>query len=127
MTSENITFTNASNKLHASHNWQMATHNTKMVFGAAAFATILVAGIAMAAKQVGPFSTPPLKLDSAGPSVKAAKTLLNKHGSYFGKIDTKFGPDLQIAVMNFQNKWDIYPVDGIIGPKTWKNLLSIKK
>ena len=38
--------------------------------------------------------------------------------------DNKFGPQTQEAVKVFQREQGLFPIDGIVGPKTWEALLA---
>ena len=95
----------------------------KVVLFAAAVAILIVSGMARAAK----FAYPQLSLDSTGPSVRTAKSLLYKQGGYYGPINTTFDEGFRVAVVKFQKNRDITPIDGIIGPKTWNGLKSFPK
>lgn len=67
-----------------------------------------------------------IQKNSSGDFVTLAQTLLKIHGNDIGKsgADGKFGNDTEKAVKDFQKKKNI-TVDGIIGPKTWAELLKL--
>lgn len=60
---------------------------------------------------------------SSGEAVFAVQRLLHKFG-YTLTIDGKFGPITTQAVKDFQQKYGL-KVDGIVGPETWKALVSL--
>ncbi|EPD57197.1 MULTISPECIES: peptidoglycan-binding domain-containing protein [Streptomyces] len=70
-----------------------------------------------------------LRSGSKGAAVKEAQCLLKLHwktpkGKHLA-IDGKYGPKTTAAVTEFQKRVNRYqhagiPVDGIVGPKTWK-------
>lgn len=47
-------------------------------------------------------------------------TLRDKAGQPLGKTDGKFGPKTKAAVVAVQKFLNVKPVDGIVGPDTWK-------
>ena len=53
-----------------------------------------------------------------------AKDHFNSNGYYFGEIDGNFGADTEVAVKAFQKDRKI-PVDGVIGPQTWTDLMGL--
>ena len=55
--------------------------------------------------------------------VRVAQEILAAKGYYKDKIDGKFGPNMQKAVRAFQKAVKI-PVDGVIGPITWRKLFQ---
>ncbi len=64
---------------------------------------------------------PTLRRGSQGDQVKVVQ---EKIGFVGDDIDGRFGPATEAAVRRFQRDHDIVP-DGIVGPKTWKNLDSV--
>lgn len=67
---------------------------------------------------------PTLRKGSKGELVTQLQDLLSKDGADL-KIDGIFGPITQNAVKDFQKKHGLV-VDGIVGPKTWAELIKIK-
>lgn len=67
---------------------------------------------------------PTLRRGSKGDLVAQLQDLLSKDGSTL-KIDGIFGSGTQSAVRSFQKRHGLV-VDGIVGPKTWAELLKIK-
>ena len=67
---------------------------------------------------------PTLRRGAKGELVMQLQDLLSKDGSSL-VIDGIFGPGTQSAVRAFQKKHGL-EVDGIVGPKTWAELLKIK-
>lgn len=67
---------------------------------------------------------PTLRYGSRGELVTQLQDLLSKDGSSL-KIDGIFGSGTQSAVRSFQKRHGLV-VDGIVGPKTWAELLKIK-
>jgi peptidoglycan hydrolase-like protein with peptidoglycan-binding domain len=59
-----------------------------------------------------------------GERVKAAQNELNRH-NYALMIDGIFGDKTDAAVRQFQEKVGL-PVDGIVGPDTWRELITRK-
>ncbi|MGH3379284.1 MAG: peptidoglycan-binding domain-containing protein [Actinoallomurus sp.] len=61
-----------------------------------------------------------------GEFVKAAQTELLKHGDLHAvsQVDGIFGPDTDTATRNFQKSADLTS-DRIVGPLTWKPLISL--
>ena len=64
---------------------------------------------------------PVLRKGSSGEYVKLLQSILKDKGYECGAIDGKFGPKTLSAVTKFQ-KDNGLDVDGIVGPKTWKEL-----
>ena len=74
---------------------------------------------------------PPLPEMKNFPSVKKGsketgyitllQTNLKNRGYYDGKVDGKFGPKTEQAVMDFQKDLG-KPISGSVGPKTWEQL-----
>lgn len=69
-------------------------------------------------------SYPTLRRGAKGELVTQLQDLLSKDGSTL-KIDGIFGAGTQSAVRAFQKKHGLV-VDGIVGPKTWAELLKVK-
>ena len=67
---------------------------------------------------------PTLRRGAKGEYVKELQTLLAKDGSMI-VVDGIFGPGTQSAVRSFQRRHNL-EVDGIVGPKTWGELLKLK-
>lgn len=67
-----------------------------------------------------------LRNGDRGECVKAAQTELLKHGNLHAieEVDGIFGPNTDTAVRNFQKFAGLTP-DGIVGPLTWKQLISL--
>lgn len=61
-----------------------------------------------------------------GEVVKAAQTELLEHGDLHAvsQVDGIFGPGTDTATRNFQKSAGLTP-DGIVGPLTWKPLISL--
>jgi len=65
-----------------------------------------------------------LPTSSTGPDVRAAQhLLLHKHGYADVIVDGVFGRSTASAVKDLQAKYGL-PVDGIVGPVTWKALVA---
>lgn len=68
-----------------------------------------------------------IRLGSRGEDVALCQRLLNEKKGYGLKVDGIFGPKTDTAVRNFQRDIQsflklspaMFPVDGIVGPKTW--------
>jgi len=58
------------------------------------------------------------KRGARGDVVKAFQATLSKLGFYGGELDGMFGPGMENAVREFQDHFNIHPVDGVIGPMT---------
>jgi len=58
-----------------------------------------------------------------GPAVSAVQKLLKDKFGYNLAVDGAFGPATNGAVMDFQTQNGL-TVDGIVGPNTWKKLIS---
>jgi peptidoglycan hydrolase-like protein with peptidoglycan-binding domain len=67
-------------------------------------------------------SLPTLRLGSKGDDVKYLQGLLNYH-DYTVTVDGIFGAKTEAAVKKFQKSRGL-KVDGIVGQKTWNELLA---
>jgi peptidoglycan hydrolase-like protein with peptidoglycan-binding domain len=56
--------------------------------------------------------------------VKAAQHLLKNKFGHSVTVDGNFGPNTNLAVKDFQINNGL-PVDGIVGPDTWKALVAL--
>jgi len=66
-----------------------------------------------------------IKEGSNGQAVRALQVLLSDYFFYNNvTVDGDFGPITDAAVRDFQAAYDL-DVDGIVGPETWKALISI--
>jgi peptidoglycan hydrolase-like protein with peptidoglycan-binding domain len=63
-----------------------------------------------------------VRRDDTGEFVKAAQTELDRH-NYSLVIDGIFGDKTDAAVRQFQNT-DGLDVDGVVGPNTWRGLIT---
>jgi hypothetical protein len=63
----------------------------------------------------------PLQLGSKGISVERVQNRLSELGLYSARIDGSFGPITDAGVRRFQLR-EAPPVDGIVGPITWRQL-----
>jgi peptidoglycan hydrolase-like protein with peptidoglycan-binding domain len=61
---------------------------------------------------------------SSGADVKKLQTLLNAAGFNAGVVDGSFGSGTDAAVRKFQQSKGL-TADGIVGPMSWKTLMSI--
>lgn len=66
-----------------------------------------------------------VKKGMKGDIVRKIQEHLNKHGASL-VVDGKFGPRTKSAVENFQSSKGL-KVDGVVGPKTWAELIKPKK
>ena len=64
---------------------------------------------------------PSVKKGDQNGYITLLQTNLNNRGYYEGKVDGKFGPKTEKAVMDFQKDLG-KPVSGTVGPKTWEAL-----
>jgi peptidoglycan hydrolase-like protein with peptidoglycan-binding domain len=61
----------------------------------------------------------------SGDSVVEIQTKLNEKGGYNLETKTKkFGTNTKNALIDFQNKNNITPAQGVFGPKTWRVLFG---
>ncbi|MFL5320280.1 MAG: glycoside hydrolase family 73 protein [Myxococcaceae bacterium] len=68
-------------------------------------------------------SVPTLRYGSKGPSVQLLQRELKAAGFNPGPVDGDFGPHTRAAVIALQRARHL-AVDGIVGPQTWRSLLS---
>lgn len=66
---------------------------------------------------------PVLKLGMKGPAVVGLQERLRTIGVFKGTADGVFGPETQMAVKAAQQSFELEP-DGVVGPATWRALLS---
>lgn len=64
---------------------------------------------------------PSVKRGDQNGYITLLQTNLQNRGYYAGKVDGKFGPKTEQAVMDFQKDLG-KPVSGSVGPKTWEAL-----
>lgn len=69
---------------------------------------------------------PVLKLGMTGPAVVGLQERLQTIGVFKGSVDGVFGPETQAAVKAAQSSFELEP-DGVVGPATWRALLSHSK
>ena len=67
-----------------------------------------------------------------GSSVLLVQEILGFRGIYKGEPDRKFGPATEKAVIDYQTARiamgaKLGKADGIVGPKTWEDLLGLAK
>lgn len=67
-------------------------------------------------------SAPVLRWGSQGEAVRTLQWRLQQWGYYNGAIDGVYGAGTYGAVINFQRRNGVYPVDGVVGPRTWSAL-----
>jgi N-acetylmuramoyl-L-alanine amidase len=65
-----------------------------------------------------------VRVGSRGNAVKEVQALINQTTNYphHLAVDGKFGQKTKSGVVWFQKKYHVKPYDGIVGPKTWKEL-----
>lgn len=65
-----------------------------------------------------------VRTGSKGNAVREVQALINQTTSYTPKlkVDGDFGSKTKKAVVWFQKTYNVKPYDGIVGPKTWKEL-----
>ena len=70
---------------------------------------------------------PPRMIDKsmAGTDVAVLQAILTARGCYTGPLDGIFGDALDAAVRKFQLEHDLDP-DGVVGPLTWRKILSLE-
>jgi peptidoglycan hydrolase-like protein with peptidoglycan-binding domain len=64
---------------------------------------------------------PTLRQGSSGEAVREVQVALEETGENPGPVDGRFGAQTLAAVKAFQQKRGI-PVDGVVGPVTWRNI-----
>ena len=74
-----------------------------------------------------PGGWPPRMIDKsmAGTDVAVLQAILTARGCYTGPLDGIFGDALDAAVRKFQLEHDLDP-DGVVGPLTWRKILSLE-
>ena len=70
---------------------------------------------------------PPRMIDKSmsGTDVAVLQAILTARGYYTGPLDGLFGDALDAAVRKFQLEHDLDP-DGVVGPLTWRKILSLE-
>ena len=73
-----------------------------------------------------------VKRGDNGTSVYLLQEILFSRGLYKGERDMKFGPATEKAVIDYQTARikagaKLGSADGIVGPKTWDDLLALAK
>ena len=73
-----------------------------------------------------------IKRGDKGNSVLLLQEILKSRGQYKGELDKQFGPATEKAVIDYQKARikmgaNIGNADGIVGPKTWNDLLALSK
>ena len=61
----------------------------------------------------------------SGTDVAVLQAILTARGYYIGPLDGLFGDALDAAVRKFQLEHDLDP-DGVVGPLTWRKILSLE-
>lgn len=61
-----------------------------------------------------------------GTDVAVVQAILTARGYYTGPLDGIFGDALDAAVRKFQSEYDLDP-DGVVGPLTWRKILSLEE
>jgi peptidoglycan hydrolase-like protein with peptidoglycan-binding domain len=64
-----------------------------------------------------------VRYGNSGNAVRAVQTLLNEKVNARLTVNGTFDAATDSAVRNFQSHAQLSPVDGIVGPTTWKNLI----
>ena len=62
----------------------------------------------------------------AGTDVAVLQAILTARGYYTGPLDGLFGDALDASVRRFQSEHDLDP-DGVVGPLTWRKILSLEE
>lgn len=73
-----------------------------------------------------------IKRGDEGNDVLLLQEILKARGIYKGGLDRKFGPATEKAVIDYQDTRiksgaNLGKADGIVGPKTWNDLLALSK
>lgn len=73
-----------------------------------------------------------IKRGDKGNSVLLLQEILKSRGQYKGELDKQFGPATEKAVIDYQTARikmgaKLGNADGIVGPKTWNDLLALSK
>lgn len=73
------------------------------------------------------FNCPQISYGSQGNAVLLAQEILKARGYYNGELDRSFGNQTKEAVIKYQTdrKGGAGPVDGIIGPKCWADMIAL--
>lgn len=75
--------------------------------------------LAAANRLAGKTGPPVLRRGAKGVWVKRAQVLLRRYGYRSVKVDGVMGARTVWAVKRLQRRFNIKPVDGVIGPRTW--------
>ena len=77
---------------------------------------------------LAPATWPPRMIDKSmsGADVAVLQAILTARGYYTGPLDGIFGDALDAAVRKFQSEYDLDP-DGVVGPLTWRKILSLEE
>lgn len=67
-----------------------------------------------------------IHLIDADLTISGLKGILKEAGFYQGTIDEIFNEQLVVSICDFQEKYNITPVDGTVGPKTLRKLSEIR-
>jgi len=67
-------------------------------------------------------NVPVLRWGSSGENVRTLQWRLQQWGYYSGAVDGVYGAKTYSAVINFQRKNGVWPVDGVVGANTWRAL-----
>jgi peptidoglycan hydrolase-like protein with peptidoglycan-binding domain len=62
----------------------------------------------------------------SGTDVAVLQAILTARGYYTGPMDGIFGDALDAAVRKSQREHDLDP-DGVVGPLTWRKILSLEE
>lgn len=67
-------------------------------------------------------NVPVLRWGSRGQHVRTLQHRLQQWGYYNGAVDGVYGEQTYRAVLNFQRRNGVWPVDGVVGTNTWRAL-----